>query len=149
MFLVASALTAFCAGTEPNEVLPRFETVLIKGATFTMGTPIRNKRDPKYHDDEAPLEVTVEDFRISKYPITAEQMCAFLNSPAATKYDRESLYYHHDLGLSRDDLVPFSTITMTVDGQYVPRKGACQGTRESSDLEGCGLVLQMAQCRDW
>ncbi|MCI0333008.1 MAG: formylglycine-generating enzyme family protein [Planctomycetes bacterium] len=118
------------------------ETVLIKGATFTMGTPIRNEKNPKYHDDEAPLEVTVADFRIGKYPVTAEQMCLFLNSPTAKKHDRESLYFHHDIGLSRDDSYSYSTITMTGDGQYVPRDSAAKAPANQVTWKGAALFCK-------
>ncbi len=115
---VAYLVTAACLGAPPNDALPRVETVPIPGATFTMGTPFQ-EGEPEYHDDEAPLTVTVPSFRIGKFPVTAREMCLFLNSAQASLHDRRTLYSHEDIGDYRD-----STIGRTHDGKYAPREHA-------------------------
>ncbi len=99
-------------------------TVLIKGGTFTMGNNKDRKSSPRYHPDEAPLEITVKDFRIGKYPVTAKEMCAFLNSPTAREQDREKLYNHKDLGGGRMPQFQYSTVVLKDDKLYEPRDGA-------------------------
>ncbi|NUM56378.1 MAG: SUMF1/EgtB/PvdO family nonheme iron enzyme [Candidatus Hydrogenedentes bacterium] len=99
------------------------ETVLIRGGTFTMGTPIKNKRHDEYHEDEAPLEIQLRDFRIGKYPITAKQMCLFLNSADAKSYKPDDLYRFHNYTQSGIDEVLNSTITVE-NGKCAPRPGA-------------------------
>ena len=83
-----------------------------------MGTPITRKRDPEYHPDEAPLKVEVDDFRIGKYPVTAKQMCDFLNSTWAKSHDRSTLY--STSGLSG----MFTTVIRNGKGNYDVREGA-------------------------
>lgn len=112
------------------------EMALIQGATFTMGTPIKNTRNPKYHSDEAPLKVTVKPFKLGKYPITAEQMCEFLNSPAARELERDSLYNHANLGE-----YAYSTITFK-DGEYVPRLGAARSPANQVTWKGAVLYCR-------
>ncbi|MCF7855876.1 MAG: formylglycine-generating enzyme family protein [Candidatus Pacebacteria bacterium] len=85
MLLIASRLAA------DQSVLP--ETVLITGGTFTLGTPIEDKRDKAYHADEAPREVYVKTFRIGKYPVTAMQFCTFLNSSDALRHNSSLLHF--------------------------------------------------------
>jgi formylglycine-generating enzyme required for sulfatase activity len=109
-------------------------TVFIPGATFTMGTPITNQRSPKYHDDELPLEVTVDDFRVGKCPVTAEEMCAFLNSQEAKNHNLESLYNHQDIGGYL-----YSTIELAADGKYVPRRDAARSPANQVTWKGAVL----------
>ncbi len=98
-------------------------TVLIKGGTFTMGNNKDRKSSPRYHADEARLEVTVKDFRIGKYPVTAKEMCDFLNSPTVRQHDRTQLYNHEDLGGGRMPVFQYSTVLLKDDGLYEPRVG--------------------------
>jgi formylglycine-generating enzyme required for sulfatase activity len=114
----------------------KMPTVAIEGATLTMGTPLR-RGNRKYHDDEAPLTVTVDDFRIGKYPVTAEQMCLFLNWPETREHSREQLYNHRDIGP-----YPYSTITLTDDGQYVPRAGAAKAPANQVTWKGAALFCR-------
>ena len=74
------------------------ETVFIKGGRFHMGTEISDKDSAEYHAEEAGWEVEVRDFRIGKYPVTAGQFCAFLNSPEVADENKEDLYYAGRLG---------------------------------------------------
>jgi formylglycine-generating enzyme required for sulfatase activity len=122
--------------SERGEEPAQSEMVLIEGATFTMGTPIKEKLNPKYHHDEAPLEVTVKSFQIGKYPVTAEQMCAFLNSPADQAQDRESLYNHQNIG----EYV-YSTIMLHKDGRYVPRPGAAKAPANQVTWKGLCFIV--------
>ena len=46
-----------CVGNAAETETPTIETVLIQGATFTMGTPLK-PGDSEYHDDEAPMAVS-------------------------------------------------------------------------------------------
>jgi formylglycine-generating enzyme required for sulfatase activity len=107
-----------CSGASGGETAPQVDAVLISGAAFTMGTPLKSN-EPEYHKNEAPLKVSVKSFRIGKFPVTAEQMSAFLNSEAAQKAGPESLYYHKDVGQYRS-----SPIVVSDRGIYVPREGA-------------------------
>jgi formylglycine-generating enzyme required for sulfatase activity len=134
---VVLALVVFrCAAATADGSLS-VETVLIEGAKFKMGTPLRYQQSPKYHDDERPLDVTIDDFRIGKYPITAEQMCVFLNSPAAARHDRMTLYNHRDIG----DYT-YSTIALSEDGKYVPRKNAVKAPANQVTWKGAVLFCQ-------
>lgn len=83
-----------------------------------MGTPFK-KGEHEYHEDELPLKVTVPSFRIGKFPITAREMCAFLNSEKAQENGPRTLYHHEELNEWWH-----STITLSADGKYVPRKNA-------------------------
>ena len=94
-----------------------FDVAFIKGGTFTMGTPL-SKSSRDYHEDEAPIQVTIDDFRIGRHPVTAVQMCAFLNSDEPAALDREMLYAKQSFGG-----YDYSTI-MKEDGRYVPQNGA-------------------------
>ncbi|MCP4644266.1 MAG: formylglycine-generating enzyme family protein [bacterium] len=89
----------------------------IKGGTFTMGTPL-SKRSRNYHEDEAPIEVTVGDFMIGRHPVTASQMCAFLNSDKVAGLDKERLYRARLIGPYR------YTTVLQHEGLYFPREGA-------------------------
>jgi formylglycine-generating enzyme required for sulfatase activity len=120
-------------GATSEDAPLQMEMVSIKGAEFTMGTPIK-KGQPEYHDDETPLTVTVTDFRIGEYPVTAEQMCAFLNSPEAKQHGPETLYNHKDIGEFR-----YSTIARTDDGRYVPREGAAKAPANQVTWKGAVL----------
>src|SRR5829696_7046684 len=93
--LVAALESSTAAGRDELPVL-QIDTVLIKGATFTMGNPLKTSHY-EYHEDEAPIEVTVRDFRIAKYPVTAEQMSEFLNSAAAKAHDPATLYCYRQI----------------------------------------------------
>jgi sulfatase modifying factor 1 len=134
---VVLALVVFRCEAAASDDLLSVETVLIKGATFKMGTPLGFRQSPRYHDDERPLDVTVGDFRIGKYPITAEQMCVFLNSPAAKEHDRETLYNHRDIG----DYT-YSTIALSEDGNYVPRKNAAKAPANQVTWKGAALFCK-------
>lgn len=125
---------AILAASEPNK--RQVETVLIKGATFKMGTPIKKERDPEFHSDEAPIEVTVQDFRIGIYPVTAEEMCRFLNSDAAKKHDRTTLYNHRNIGYA------YSTIAREKDGDYAPRKEAANAPANQVTWKGAVLFCK-------
>ena len=73
----------------------------IKGGTFTMGSPLA---EVGRSSNETQRRVTLSDFYISKYAITNEQYCRFLNSlgvPADGKstvlgYGNQLLLYEHD-----------------------------------------------------
>lgn len=108
--------------------VPSIETVFVAGGEFVMGTKVRSKRDSEYHEDESPLKVTVQPFWIAKYPVTAEQMCMFLNSkdPQPNK--------NADLCV----VAVGSTIT-TVDGSWVPRPHA--GRAPANRITWKGAVL--------
>jgi formylglycine-generating enzyme required for sulfatase activity len=93
------------------------EMVYIRGGKFMMGT-LEDSLSYDYHNDELPLEVSVEDFAIGKYPVTAREMCIFLNSPEASQLASIELYDHGDV-----DGRPLSTIKYE-NGRYIPRLGA-------------------------
>jgi len=62
------------------------EWVTIPAGTFTMGSPAS---ELNRHDDETQHQVTLSDFKISKYEITNAQYAAFLNTK---KIDSDGLY---------------------------------------------------------
>jgi formylglycine-generating enzyme required for sulfatase activity len=139
VIIVGLVAATACVSAADNPLDARgipVETVLITGATFKMGTPITKVRDPEYHPDEAPIEVTVREFRIGKYPVTAEQMCLFLNSDAGKKHDPTSLYNHRNIGYA------YSTITRTSDNEYVPRKGAAKAPANQVTWKGAALFCK-------
>ena len=54
------------------------DVVFVKGGTFTMGS---DSKSPKADPDEVPLhQVTLSDYKISKYEVTNEQYVKFLNA---------------------------------------------------------------------
>ena len=108
------AFAVTCVGEEST--LP--ETVTVRGAEFTVGTPL-GRFDSAYHKDETRKKVKVAIFRIGKFPVTAAQMCEFLNSSYAQEIGPTSLYYDGDLGE-----YTYSTITRNDDQTYVPRANA-------------------------
>lgn len=119
-----------------------FETILIHGGTFKIGTKVTKKRHPLYHADEAPLEVVVKSFRIGKFPITAEQMCQFLNSPEAKTHKIEELYHHEPLvAVGSGKELPYSTIGL-MDGVYVPRENAAKTPANQATWKGAVLFCQ-------
>ncbi len=134
--MVSCLLTLVSHGASPEQPTLQMDTVLIRGASFTMGTPI-NKGEPEYHDDEAQRTVTIKDFRIGRFPVTSQQMCAFLNSAQAGKYDRRSLYNHEDIGEYR-----YSTIARSDDGRYLPRDGAADAPANQVTWLGAVLFCQ-------
>ena len=141
--LVALCLLAVpCLGAPPDkpappdQPVPQIETVPIRGATFTMGTPLE-KGAPGYYADEAPVRVRVKSFRIGKFPVTAAEMCAFLNSEQARRYDRRTLYNHEDIRECQS-----STITVTDDGKYVPRKNAERSPASQVPWKGAVLFCR-------
>jgi len=111
------------------------ETILIKGARFTLGTPLK-QGEPNYHADEAPKSVSVKDFRIGKFPVTARQMCHFLNSDEATRLDRSHLYSHADIGE-----FTYSIIAL-IDGKYVARAGAADAPANQVPWMGATLYCR-------
>jgi formylglycine-generating enzyme required for sulfatase activity len=129
MFFLPVLLTH---GKPPRRPALKMETVPIRGARFVMGTPLK-KGEPRYHEDEAQHTVTVKAFRIGKYPVTARQMCLFLNSKEAKKYDRSRLYNHRDMGE-----YTYSTIALD-DGRYVPREDAADAP--ANQVTWMGAVL--------
>ena len=133
---------ATCAAGLSDEPPVEMETVLIKGATFTLGTPITQKRHPEYHVNEKPLKMTVKDFRIGKYPVTAEQMCAFLNSPEARRYKQDELYHHKDMiAVGSGEVLKYSTVTFS-DGKFLPRPGAAQAPANLVTWKGSVLFCK-------
>ena len=140
--LVGGLSAVICSGAAKGDTPICVETVPIKGDVFTMGTPIRNERGPHYHEDEAPLTVNTADFRIGKHPVTAVQMCVFLNSAEAKEHGRESLYNHRNLGN-----YAYSTITLTNDGRYVPRKNADQTPANQVTWKGAALFSTWLSAR--
>jgi formylglycine-generating enzyme required for sulfatase activity len=112
------------------------QTVLIHGTNFVMGTGITSKKDAQYHPDEARMRVAVGDFRIGKVPITAEQMCAFLNSPDASQHVISDLYYAGTVGGRQ-----YSTIVVK-DGKYVPAPGITNAPANQVTWKGAVLFCQ-------
>lgn len=93
------------------------EMVLIRGGPFVMGTPLKTTSFD-YHPDEKPLQVTVGDFRIGKFPVTAKDFCRFLNSEFAKRQEGIHFYIH-------EEIRPFRYSTITKSGNvYVSRPGA-------------------------
>ena len=90
MILLALFGVSCAAETKESDLV---ETVLIRGATVSLGTPITNSRSKEYHEDEAPRQVKLNTFRIGKYPVTAEQFCLFLNSEHGVTHDPASLFF--------------------------------------------------------
>jgi formylglycine-generating enzyme required for sulfatase activity len=111
--IVVFYLAAVACRAEPP--VPQIETVLIRGGTFTMGSRLK-EAEPGFYEDELPLVVSVADFRIAKYPITAMQFCGFLNAEEAQKHELNSLYH---LDIAGDD----SAIVFTMQ-RFTPRSGA-------------------------
>lgn len=105
---------------------------LIRGGTYTIGTPIAKKADPEYHAGEAPSQVTIDDFEIGRMQITAGQFCAFLNSPWAAQFNKRILYSHHTIsGQSR--------VIRLGSGLYAP--GEAQENNPADQVTWYGAAL--------
>ncbi len=75
----AAVLESLSASPPSGVVSLDPEMVFIKGGTFAMGS-----ESPDAYSDEAPVHtVTVSDFYLSRYEITATQFAAFLNERGA------------------------------------------------------------------
>ena len=122
--------------SSPRTAIVVPETVFIRGGTFVMGTPIRNKYHREYHADEAPLTVTIRSFWIGKTPVTASQFCAFLNSEDGKMYKREELYWHGPIGPYR-----YSTILLS-DAEYAPYPGAENSCANQVTWRGAALYCE-------
>ena len=124
LVIIAVFISLFICMLVGEEKSPKLELIRISGAKVKIGTPIKNKLSKGYHAEEAPKWVTVQEFKIGKYPITADVFCDFLNSDLAKKHDSTSLYNHVDfIAVGSRKKLKYSTITMS-DGRFVPRKGA-------------------------
>ncbi len=65
------------------------EMIRIEGGTFFMGSPVKDPAAFEYHEDERPQrEVAVETFYISRFLVTAEDFCVFLNDVGNNGYGR-------------------------------------------------------------
>ena len=139
--VVFCLLAVPCLGAPPDkpapldQPVPQIATVPIPGATFTMGTPLE-KGAPGYYADEAPVRVRVKSFRIGKFPVTATQICAFLNSEQAPQTNRGTLY-HKDMGEDN-----YSTIVLTDEGKFVPRKNAEEAPADTMTWKGAVLFCR-------
>ena len=97
-----------------------FSTVLITGGTFMMGSPLT---EADRGSNETQHQVTLSDFRMSKYEITTAQYADFLNSIgvgidgiyANGLYPQEKLVHKHTSSYPSD--IDF------VDGKWVPLAG--------------------------
>lgn len=139
--LIAAVLVCFAAPlgeahAQHTEVPELPEFVLIGGGTFVMGTPIANKYDEEYHEDEAPLKVEVKSFLIAKTPVTSTQFCQFLNSADAAAYKPSELYWHGRIGT-----YAYSTIRRE-NGRSVPFPGAERSPANQVTWKGAVLYCR-------
>ena len=79
------ACAPHAAATQPvEEFVPEFRSpdmVFIAGGEFLMGSPISDETSMEYHPEERPQRlVRVSGFYLSRFPVTAEQFCQFLNA---------------------------------------------------------------------
>lgn len=101
-----------------------------------MGTPISDKTNEEYHDDESPIEVTVKDFFIAKTPVTAKQFCKFLNGTKRKKGEVNEIYLMEKIG-------PFTySPIIRRYGRYVPVKGADDAPVNQVTWKGAMLYCQ-------
>lgn len=92
--------------------------ITLPGCTdVLLGTPLDAGND-EYHAEESPRRVDVSSFAVARCLISAEEFCAFLNSPHSEAAKIDVLWCDD---ASRD--APFGTITR-VDRHFVPRPGA-------------------------
>ncbi len=81
------------------------EMVFIEGGEFLMGSPVSDTASAEYHEEERPQRlVRVESFYLSRFLVTAEQYCQFLNECGDHEYVK--LYWE--------------TTVQLVDGRYQP-----------------------------
>jgi formylglycine-generating enzyme required for sulfatase activity len=79
--------------------------VFIEGGEFLMGSPVTDKASAEYHDEERPQRlVQLRSFYLSRFLVTAEQYCEFLNE----RGDHEYVYVYAE------------TTVQLVDGRYQP-----------------------------
>lgn len=91
-------------------VIDALEMITVNGATFTMGAKKRNQDEKPRHD------VQVNSFQISKYEVTNDQYCAFLNQvqcPESGEYKGQKMF---DLSLENVGI-------QYVDGHFISKKG--------------------------
>lgn len=85
VMLSLAGTSAGCA--QPNSEIQPFshafqlpEMVRIKGGEFLMGSPVSDESSYEYQEDERPQRtVHVGEFYLSKFLVTAEDFCVFLN----------------------------------------------------------------------
>lgn len=97
---------------EMSSEIPLPDMVFVKGGEFLMGSPLDDVTAAEYHADEHPRRtVTLPDLFFSRYVITAEEFCAFLNEMGNDGYG------------TYDGPRKVSTITLDT-GRFKPRPGA-------------------------
>jgi len=63
-----------------GNLLPLPAMRFIKGGEFVMGSPITDPKSVAYHPEELPArKVKVKSFYLSRFPVTNEEFCVFLN----------------------------------------------------------------------
>jgi len=74
--------------THTGHLLPLPEMRLIPGGEFPMGNPNTDQSHNEYHQDEALRQVSVDSYYLSRFTVTNESLCVFLNSPENTRFKR-------------------------------------------------------------
>jgi formylglycine-generating enzyme required for sulfatase activity len=87
--------------------------ITIPTTTFKMGSPVEPETSTYYRPEEKPQhDVTVNEFAIGRFLVTAEEFCQFLNA------EGNHQYFH-------EDFIAFDFRTIKKEGdRYVPQKGA-------------------------
>ena len=102
--------------TASSKTVQGVKCLLIKGGTFTMGSP---SSEPSRSDDETQHSVTLSDFYLSEKAITNEQYCRFLNAKSVysngqfnvSGYGTQTLITAHDWGVKY------------INGEWQPAQG--------------------------
>jgi len=89
------------------------EMIVIPTTTFLMGSPVENERSKAHRPEEKPQhEVTVNEFAIGRFLVTADEFCRFLNAEG-----------NHDYFHEKPGVIDWRTIKKVGD-RYVPQQGA-------------------------
>ena len=89
------------------------DMVRIRGGSFLMGSPVTQKGSAGYRSSERPQRmVTVDDFAMGRFLVTAEEFCDFLNEAG------NEMYFCEQPGW-----IDWRTIKVS-DARYVPQAGA-------------------------
>ena len=93
---------------------PFIDMVPVNGGVFSMGC---TSEQPKCDNDEKPLhKVTIDDYSISRYEITNEQYCVFLNKEDISSDGRDGRTALIHIGNSHCQI-------KYTDGEFVPKDG--------------------------
>ncbi|MFK8303009.1 formylglycine-generating enzyme family protein [Capnocytophaga stomatis] len=87
-----------------NPLLKELDVVLVEGGTFLMGSSTKDKQSQ--WDERPQHNVTLSDFKVSKYEITNAQYAKFLTAKGNQTEDRKKWYQGRDIEQKGEVFIP-------------------------------------------